>query len=485
VRNAEDRKPQRAGREVADEAPAADYRAERHDVAEENANEQQNGEDSNEPVTDSDAPPEEEAGRSDEETQADEVESKETQTAAIDESGKDAEPAAVVPKEAVTASIDEEQLVDEVAQDDAGEDAVPHPGLKRRPSPAQGAKATSKAAAPVPEPVDQGEGEGEGEPETSARGETVKTKKAKPTGDAIGPETHRRDDRVTEAATLESTKADEARQVAASASDDKSDSEGRKQTKKRSRPQVRPAAPAQPNGGRTPDPAPTASSADGSPKVEKPTALAEIEQTATRTPTKDAPAETATVRASGQQPTSAPVVETLPTPTAEQRITGSVDPLAATQTTRTSGQSDAERVRFVQRVARAFQAAGEQGGKVTLRLNPPELGSVRLEVTIRDGVLRAHLEAETTAARQALLENLPALRERLAEQDVKIERFDVDLRDNGSGSDAETRTGDRREGTDSRPRQEQAERTSPVNPNQDAPVEMTAPANENGLNVIV
>jgi len=94
---------------------------------------------------------------------------------------------------------------------------------------------------------------------------------------------------------------------------------------------------------------------------------------------------------------------------------------------------DAQRARFVQRVARAFQAVGGDGGSVRLRLRPPELGSLRLELSVRNGAMAARLEVETAAARNALLDNLPALRDRLAQQDVKIERFDVDLADERSG----------------------------------------------------
>jgi flagellar hook-length control protein FliK len=39
----------------------------------------------------------------------------------------------------------------------------------------------------------------------------------------------------------------------------------------------------------------------------------------------------------------------------------------------------------------------------------------------------ARLETENSAAKTALLDNLPALRERLAEQGLRIDRFDVDL----------------------------------------------------------
>lgn len=102
-----------------------------------------------------------------------------------------------------------------------------------------------------------------------------------------------------------------------------------------------------------------------------------------------------------------------------------------------SGVSQADRVRFVQRVARAFESVGDQGGTIRLKLHPAELGSLRLEVTVRNGAMTARLEAETSAAQGMLLENLPALRERLAEQNIRVERFDVDVMGQSSGGTAD------------------------------------------------
>jgi hypothetical protein len=93
----------------------------------------------------------------------------------------------------------------------------------------------------------------------------------------------------------------------------------------------------------------------------------------------------------------------------------------------------ADRVRFAQRVMHALQAAETRGAPVRLRLHPPELGSLRLEVAITDGALSARLEVETSAARALLLESLPQLRERLATQEIKIERFEVDLMNQRAG----------------------------------------------------
>jgi len=89
--------------------------------------------------------------------------------------------------------------------------------------------------------------------------------------------------------------------------------------------------------------------------------------------------------------------------------------------------------RFLQRVAKAFESAKERGGEIRLRLSPPELGALRVEVIMHNDGLIARVEAETPDARAVLIENLPALRERLAEQGLRLERFDVDLQQRQPG----------------------------------------------------
>lgn len=100
----------------------------------------------------------------------------------------------------------------------------------------------------------------------------------------------------------------------------------------------------------------------------------------------------------------------------------------------TRSLSHADRARLVQRVARAVQTAQDRGGDLKIRLSPPELGSLRLQVRLTDGALSARIEADTPAARQLLVDNLPALRERLAEQNIRVERFDVDLFNSEGGA---------------------------------------------------
>ena len=69
-----------------------------------------------------------------------------------------------------------------------------------------------------------------------------------------------------------------------------------------------------------------------------------------------------------------------------------------------------------------------------LRLSPPELGSLKVEVSVRNGTMTARLETENNTTRSLLLDNLPALREQLAGQNIKIHTFDVDLKQDGTGN---------------------------------------------------
>jgi len=100
--------------------------------------------------------------------------------------------------------------------------------------------------------------------------------------------------------------------------------------------------------------------------------------------------------------------------------------------------TQAERGRLIARVARAMQTAHDRGGELKLRLSPPELGSLRLQVQVADGVLTARIEAETREAQQIITDNLLVLRDRLAQQDIRIERLSVDLFNSGTGGGAGT-----------------------------------------------
>ncbi|MCR4414088.1 MAG: flagellar hook-length control protein FliK [Thermoguttaceae bacterium] len=140
-------------------------------------------------------------------------------------------------------------------------------------------------------------------------------------------------------------------------------------------------------------------------------------------------------RAAGNPGDAAGAIEPGPSEAARRPQSAGEDQRAtSTDAPRDANTADqADRVRFVQRVAKAFEAAAERGTPLRLRLHPPELGSLRIEVSVRNGAMSARLEAETEAARSVLIDHLPALRERLAEHHLRIERFEVGWSGQSSG----------------------------------------------------
>jgi flagellar hook-length control protein FliK len=148
--------------------------------------------------------------------------------------------------------------------------------------------------------------------------------------------------------------------------------------------------------------------------------------------------------------------------------------------------NSADQARFVDRVARAFRAAEGRNGVVRLRLSPPELGSLRLEIKVQGGALAARLEADTPQARSLLMDNLPVLRERLADQGIRIEQFDVELLDRQSSGDFDGWDQHRQHQTD-KSGQSEATNQSPDTPEEGAFPEHPGkrPGEDEQLNVVI
>lgn len=161
----------------------------------------------------------------------------------------------------------------------------------------------------------------------------------------------------------------------------------------------------------------------------------------------------------------------------------------AVQSTSEASSSNQPRVdsaRFVGRVARAFQIAQDRGGTIQLRLSPPELGALKLQVTIEQGVLSATIDAETDAARNALLDNLPALRAKLAEQDIRIDKFDVHVGREGGDSPQEFETQEREQRGNNTTRQALRGENSQINEQANAAIDITEiTAGDNNINLLI
>jgi len=73
------------------------------------------------------------------------------------------------------------------------------------------------------------------------------------------------------------------------------------------------------------------------------------------------------------------------------------------------------------------QMAKSSQNQLRLALKPPELGELTIKLSLREGVLKATLVAESSSAKQTLEAGLNELKQQLAQQGLKAERLEVVL----------------------------------------------------------
>lgn len=97
---------------------------------------------------------------------------------------------------------------------------------------------------------------------------------------------------------------------------------------------------------------------------------------------------------------------------------------------------------LVDQVGRQLSRALLKGDRVIrLRLKPPELGAVKIEMDLKDNVLKLVMIAENSTVKELLLSNIHELRNVLAEQGVKIEGLDVQVGHDFNHSLADSKEG--------------------------------------------
>lgn len=87
------------------------------------------------------------------------------------------------------------------------------------------------------------------------------------------------------------------------------------------------------------------------------------------------------------------------------------------------------------RLSSYLHQAGDSGKALRIRLNPPELGTLQIEVSRQAGQMTARVEVESPQARALLLEQAHLLRDSLQAQGIRLERFDVELNERMSDSE--------------------------------------------------
>ena len=91
-----------------------------------------------------------------------------------------------------------------------------------------------------------------------------------------------------------------------------------------------------------------------------------------------------------------------------------------------------DRIKLIQRVTRAFARMSDTRDPVRLKLATENLGSVTVQMRVKDAQVDARVTAETRAAAQVLRAHLPELRQRLQQMNLRVDRLDVESEDEPS-----------------------------------------------------
>lgn len=145
-------------------------------------------------------------------------------------------------------------------------------------------------------------------------------------------------------------------------------------------------------------------------------------------------ASTASVSAEGGPPTpvvSGPAVVTPPPALATASATTTAQ---ATVAEEQPSPSDGDPLNSA-RLARGLRSAiNQKGGAVTLRLTPPQMGTVRIQVQIQGATVSAQFHVQSDAASTMLNQQLTQLRTALEGQGLSVERLSVQTMPNPATS---------------------------------------------------
>jgi len=133
--------------------------------------------------------------------------------------------------------------------------------------------------------------------------------------------------------------------------------------------------------------------------------------------------QSAVVGSQSQQPAIASVQPNQPQSTANQFASS----LGAQET------DQASEAQFSHRIVRGLSTmVNQRGGVMNMRLDPPELGALRVQMTMNRGVVTAEFQASTAQAHAMLERNMNTLRSALEGQGLTVDRLAVHAPATGS-----------------------------------------------------
>lgn len=98
--------------------------------------------------------------------------------------------------------------------------------------------------------------------------------------------------------------------------------------------------------------------------------------------------------------------------------------------------------RIVEQVAQSVQKAADAGKVFKVRLDPPELGVLQIELSKVNGTIVAKIETETASTQRLVLENIAQLKETLSQQGNPIDKIEVEWNQRGFEEESSNRQSD-------------------------------------------
>lgn len=109
---------------------------------------------------------------------------------------------------------------------------------------------------------------------------------------------------------------------------------------------------------------------------------------------------------------------------------------------------DAKQVeQLVERIVSSVRQSQSIGQQLKIRLSPPELGTLQIEVSLKNGEYTAKLEVQNNQVQKVINDNIAQLRDALAKSGVAMDRIEVNINTDSSEdhhssqSDAQSQTG--------------------------------------------
>jgi flagellar hook-length control protein FliK len=94
-------------------------------------------------------------------------------------------------------------------------------------------------------------------------------------------------------------------------------------------------------------------------------------------------------------------------------------------------QEQTPSARMINQIVRSAKVHTFEGGaEMTLRLDPPHLGTIQMNVAVNEGAVTASLRTSTESARQILQSDLGSLKQMLADAGVKVDQVQVSVSTN-------------------------------------------------------